>query len=324
MLKLDNNLLEELGLGGLPEDQKRQMLQHIYETLELRVGTQLANQMTDKQLEEFEKFIDAGGDTNQAQALQWLETNLPNYKQVVQQTFESLKTEVRGMAPQLLAAAQQAQGPQEAQVVSQPAPQGIPMPAQPVMQQDAPAPSQFSNVAPQQTYGQSFQAPQPTYGTTQQSSYGATPAPVAPQDISSAATPVPMQPLNNDLPQTPPSWQTPVVPVSQPEPTAAPLFPSPPPVSDPVNPSFTPMSQQPADPFAAQAQPLQPTVPSAAPSFDQPMAPQVPTQTWNQPPTQAQPAPAPSAPQSWQPQSPTPAPTWQPQPPTDQQPPQAA
>ena len=68
MLKLDNSLLEELGLGTLPEEQKKAMLQHIYETLELRVGTQLANQMTDAQLEEFERFIDAGGDQNQVTA----------------------------------------------------------------------------------------------------------------------------------------------------------------------------------------------------------------------------------------------------------------
>ncbi len=107
MLKLDNNLLAELGLGGLPEDQKKAMLQHIYETLELRVGTQLANQMTDKQLEEFERFIDAGGDQNQAQALQWLESNLPNYKQVVNDVFEALKVEIKGMAPQIMATAQQ-------------------------------------------------------------------------------------------------------------------------------------------------------------------------------------------------------------------------
>lgn len=104
MLKLDNNLLEELGLGTLPEEQKKAMIQHIYETLELRVGTQLANQMTDRQLEEFEQFIDAGGDANQTQALQWLESNLPNYKQVVNDVFEALKAEVKQMAPQLVAA----------------------------------------------------------------------------------------------------------------------------------------------------------------------------------------------------------------------------
>src|SRR5579875_633042 len=104
MLKLDNNLLQELGLGSLPEEQKRAMLQHIYETLEMRVGTNLGNQMTDQQLEEFEKFIDEGGDADQAQALQWLETNLPNYKEVVNQVFEELKAEVKQMAPQLVAA----------------------------------------------------------------------------------------------------------------------------------------------------------------------------------------------------------------------------
>jgi hypothetical protein len=104
MLKLDNNLLDELGLGTLPEAQKRAMLQHIYDTLELRVGTNLANQMTDRQLEEFEKFIDEGGDANQAQALQWLESNLPNYKQVVNEVFEELKAEIKQMAPQIMAA----------------------------------------------------------------------------------------------------------------------------------------------------------------------------------------------------------------------------
>ncbi len=104
MLKLDNSLLEELGLGSLPDDQKKAMLQHIYETLELRVGTQLANQMTDRQLEEFEQFIDAGGDNNQDQALHWLETNLPNYKQVVNDVFEALKVEIKQTAPQIVAA----------------------------------------------------------------------------------------------------------------------------------------------------------------------------------------------------------------------------
>jgi hypothetical protein len=115
MLKLDNNLLDEIGLGGLPDEQKKAMLQHIYETLELRVGTQLANQMTDKQLEEFEQFIDAGGDNNQEQALHWLETNLPNYKQVVNDVFTALKAEITQTAPQIMTAsvAQPAQ-PQEA------------------------------------------------------------------------------------------------------------------------------------------------------------------------------------------------------------------
>lgn len=195
MLKLDNNLLEELGLGSLPEAQKRQMLQHIYDTLELRVGTQLANQMTDKQLEEFEKFIDSGGDANQAQALQWLETNLPNYKDVVQQTFDALKAEVKGMAPQLLASA--AQQPQEAQIVSsQPVAPTQPQPAQyPPVQQAPYAPPQPA-VTPQQVmpsqqapvmdqpWQQPLQTQQPATGYVPQAPYPSQPATVPVQQAA--------------------------------------------------------------------------------------------------------------------------------------------
>lgn len=163
MLKLDNNLLDELGLGTLPEDQKRQMLQHIYETLELRVGTQLANQMTDRQLEEFEKFIDAGGDANQAQALQWLETNLPNYKQVVQETFDALKVEIKSMAPQLLAAAQQQQqGGGQYAAPTQPVQQPYVQPQQqPQAAYQQPAQVQQSQPVQPQQPAFDGQAPQP-------------------------------------------------------------------------------------------------------------------------------------------------------------------
>ena len=131
MLKLDNDLLAELGLGDLPEDQKQSMLQHIYDTLELRVGTRLANQMTDQQLDEFERFIDVNGDANQAQALQWLETNLPHYKDVVNQVFEELKAEIKQMAPQIMAAS----APQGGAFVADPA--AGTQATQPSVQQDA-------------------------------------------------------------------------------------------------------------------------------------------------------------------------------------------
>ena len=46
MFKLDENLLIELGLGSLPPEEKNKMLAHIYETLEMRVGMKLAEQMS--------------------------------------------------------------------------------------------------------------------------------------------------------------------------------------------------------------------------------------------------------------------------------------
>ncbi len=104
MFKLDNALLEELGLGALPPVDKNKMLSHIYETLEMRVGMKLAEQMTNEQLDEFESYIDRN---DEAGALKWLETNFPNYKQVVADQLEALKLEIKAAAPQIVAASQQ-------------------------------------------------------------------------------------------------------------------------------------------------------------------------------------------------------------------------
>src|SRR6185503_19754195 len=101
MFQLDDNLLRELGLGDLPAAEKNKMLAHIYETLELRVGMKLAEQMSDAQLDEFESFIDRN---DEAGALKWLETNFPDYKQVVADELEKLKAEIKQQAPQIIQA----------------------------------------------------------------------------------------------------------------------------------------------------------------------------------------------------------------------------
>lgn len=101
MLKLDDNFLKDLGLDGLPEDDKKKMLVHIYETLELRVGMKLAENMSDEQLNEFEKLANANDESG---SLKWLETNVPNYKDVVMAELEKLKQEIKQTAPQILSA----------------------------------------------------------------------------------------------------------------------------------------------------------------------------------------------------------------------------
>src|SRR3954470_2256454 len=103
MLKIDNSLLQEVGLGNLPETEKNTFLKHIYETLEMRVGIRLADQMSNQQLDEFEQYFEAKDD---AGAFKWLETNFPNYKDIVQQEFDKLKAEVAQSAPQILSASQ--------------------------------------------------------------------------------------------------------------------------------------------------------------------------------------------------------------------------
>lgn len=174
MLKIDDSLLQDIGLGSLPASEKNSLLKHVYETLEMRVGMRLADQMTNEQLDEFERYFEAKDD---AGAFKWLETNFPNYKEIVQQEFDKLKSEVGKSAPQILAAASSSPTPTGA-----PAP--MPMPTEPLSVQ-----------TPVQ------QTPQPT----------AQPAPVQ----SPAPIPMPMQAmpteptsLTSPAPMTPPEPPT--------------------------------------------------------------------------------------------------------------------
>jgi hypothetical protein len=203
MLKIDNSLLIDVGLGNLPAAEKNSFLRHIYETLEMRVGIRLADQMTNEQLDEFEKYFEAKDD---AGAFKWLETNFPNYKEIVQQEFDKLKAEVAQSAPQILAASQQAaaQGsiPGQPGQPSQTPPQpvaGQPMPPAP---QQQPAFGQPSAPATDPAFSQPMQPPVP-------------PAPAQPlQAPSQPYQPAPQQPPapNFGAPAAPPQPQDPAQP----------------------------------------------------------------------------------------------------------------
>ena len=75
MFQLDDNFLNDLGLGTLPEEQKKAFLQHIYDELELRVGTKLSEGLDEMQLQQFEAFVDR----DEEKVRSWFENNLPDY-----------------------------------------------------------------------------------------------------------------------------------------------------------------------------------------------------------------------------------------------------
>lgn len=166
MLKIDNNLLQELGLSGLPDAEKNSLLKHIYETLEMRVGMRLADQMTNQQLDEFEQYFEAKDD---AGAFKWLESNFPNYKDIVQEEFDKLKGEIQQSSAQILAASQAAMAAGPA-----PAPQQPVQPQHPQYQQSALMPDQAYQppvaAAPTQAYTASPQPP-PQYQPPQPEPY---------------------------------------------------------------------------------------------------------------------------------------------------------
>jgi len=95
MIKLDITILDEVGLGDLPEEEKKKLFETFVETLELNVGTVLSEQMSDEQLNEFMKLVDAN---KQDEARKWLEDNAPTYKDVVASELEKLKKDMKDNA----------------------------------------------------------------------------------------------------------------------------------------------------------------------------------------------------------------------------------
>jgi hypothetical protein len=165
VFKLDNDFLVSLGLGSLPVDEKNKLLQAIYERLEMNVGMRLAEKMSDSQLDEFEGFIDRNDESG---ALRWLESNFPNYKDVVAEELDKLKQEVSAAAPQIMSAAQapavpQGPPPQQFQPPQPQSPYEASQQVQPPQQQPqfAPQPTQQPFNPPQQPYQQ------PDYPTEQ-------------------------------------------------------------------------------------------------------------------------------------------------------------
>lgn len=85
MFQLDDQFLADVGLAGLPEEQKKPFLQHTYDQLEYKVGIRLSEGMTDAQLEEFESIIDRKQEVIQS----WLQTNAPNFQN--EEVFQRLR-----------------------------------------------------------------------------------------------------------------------------------------------------------------------------------------------------------------------------------------
>lgn len=87
-MRVDEDFLEEVGLGEMPEDEKTAFMKHAREELEMRVGQSISSILTDAQLAEFDEIEDDEA------AADWLQENAPNYRDIVLNVFKSFKREI--------------------------------------------------------------------------------------------------------------------------------------------------------------------------------------------------------------------------------------
>jgi len=90
MPQLNDQFLQDVGLGVLPEGERAGMLEQMRKTLETNVGMEIYKNLKDYQLQEFEGFMpltDENGqvinseETANTNASKWLDTNVAGWRQ---------------------------------------------------------------------------------------------------------------------------------------------------------------------------------------------------------------------------------------------------
>lgn len=96
MVRIDDAFMEEVGLSAMPEAEKRAFMEHAEQELEVRVGQQIGAGLPEEKLDEFERIEDVN------LAAQWLQENVPNYREIVTEVFRAFKEEIRAESRNIL------------------------------------------------------------------------------------------------------------------------------------------------------------------------------------------------------------------------------
>ena len=92
LVKLDDEFLASIGLADLSDEEKKEVLEDVRTALEAKVGVKLTQGLSDEQVDQFSNML-AGDDHNAA--LEWMETNIPNYREVVMQELDAIVDQIK-------------------------------------------------------------------------------------------------------------------------------------------------------------------------------------------------------------------------------------
>jgi hypothetical protein len=87
---VDEEYLEEIGLGQIPDDMRDDLVQQLTELIQNKVGLKLVGKMTDDQVAEFNDLADSDGTV----IANWLARNIPDYGEIVYETREEIKNDI--------------------------------------------------------------------------------------------------------------------------------------------------------------------------------------------------------------------------------------
>jgi hypothetical protein len=127
MFELDDQFLQDAGLGAMDQAKKDAFLKHTKEELEMRIGFKMSDGLSDQQITDFENVIagdkatiekvvegvdleddplyqelaektgfkvGSNGLRNEYASVKWLNDNRPDYRDIVQGEVDNLKAEI--------------------------------------------------------------------------------------------------------------------------------------------------------------------------------------------------------------------------------------
>ena len=90
MFDIANNteFLTAIGINNAPEDVKAKLIAGIENLAEKKLITRLSDIVTDEQAEQF------GSITDEQEAANWLNTNIPNFQEIVTEVLAEIKDDI--------------------------------------------------------------------------------------------------------------------------------------------------------------------------------------------------------------------------------------
>lgn len=98
-MQVDDQFLQAMGLDGLEGEEKAKALDDVLYTLNMRVGKRVAEILNEEQAAQFEKLSDS---VSNEEISKWLEDNVPNHAQIVEEEAQKMKNEVQATVNQVM------------------------------------------------------------------------------------------------------------------------------------------------------------------------------------------------------------------------------
>lgn len=92
--QIQKTLIEELGLGDLPQDKQEDLVIKMTEVLLKRIFLETMEKLDDSGKEEYQKIAESGNATPE-QMEEFLKSKISNYDQLVQKVVDEFKEEMK-------------------------------------------------------------------------------------------------------------------------------------------------------------------------------------------------------------------------------------